>query len=187
VQHLNDNPANLRLEIRASGNPADLTIAVRREALAVDPELMIDRMDALSFLMRQSIREQRLLARLATGFGVMALLLAAIGLYGVMTYAIARRTGEIGLRVALGAQRSSVVGMVLSDALRLVLLGIVVGVPLAFGAARLLGNELHGVEATDPASIVIALLVLAGSGVVAALVPALRASRVAPLVALRQE
>jgi ABC-type antimicrobial peptide transport system permease subunit len=141
----------------------------------------------LPILMRQSIREQRLLARLATGFGALALLLAAIGLYGVMTYAIARRTGEIGLRVALGAQRSDVIGMVLRDALRLVLLGVVVGVPLALAATRLLQSQLHDVDSSDPLIIALCLAVLALTALLAALLPALRAARVAPLVALRQD
>jgi ABC-type antimicrobial peptide transport system permease subunit len=137
--------------------------------------------------MRQSVREERLLARLASGFGVGALLLAAIGLYGVMTYAVTRRTGEIGLRVALGAQRQGVIGLVVGDALRVVVMGFVVGLPVALGTLRLLGSELHGVEATDPVSLAIALSVLLVSAMVAVLLPALRASRVSPIVALREE
>jgi predicted permease len=181
------NIGNLRWELRATGDPAALTTVVKREILAIDPQLTIDAIDPLSVLMRQSIREERLVARLATGFGVLALLLAAIGLYGVMTYAITRRTGEIGLRVALGAQRSAVLGMVLGDALKLVGLGVAAGVPLALGATRLLQGQLHGVSSADPLAIGIALIVLGVSATLAALLPALRASRVAPLVALRQE
>ncbi|PYP61141.1 MAG: ABC transporter substrate-binding protein, partial [Gemmatimonadetes bacterium] len=93
-----------------------------------------------------------MLARLATGFGLGALLLAAIGLYGVMTYAVTRRTGEIGLRVALGAQRPGVVRLVVADALRVVLLGFAVGLPIALGSLRLLHSQLYGIEATDPYS-----------------------------------
>src|SRR6185436_1728196 len=106
--------------------------------LAVDPEIPINGVNELTSLIRGTIREERLVARVATAFGVLAVLLAAIGLYGVMTYAITRRTGEIGLRVALGAQRDDVVRMVLFDALRLVGLGVVVGLPLALAASRLL-------------------------------------------------
>src|SRR5205823_1253868 len=113
-----------------------------------------------SSLMRQSVREERLLARLATGFGLGALLLAAIGLYGVMTYAVTRRTGEIGLRVALGAQRPGVVRLVVADALRVVLLGFAVGLPIALGSLRLLHAQLYGIEATDPYSTAAALAVL---------------------------
>ncbi len=104
-----------------------------------------------------------------------------------MTYAITRRTGEIGLRVALGAQRKNVLGMVLVDALRLVGIGGVVGVPLAMFSTRLLRTQLHGVESIDPVSIVVAIVVLSSTAVFAALLPALKASRVSPIVALRSE
>ena len=115
------------------------------------------------------------------------LLLAAIGLYGVMTYAITRRTGEIGLRVALGAQRGDVIRMVVMDALRLVALGLVIGLPVAMMSTRLLRAQLHGVGTADPVSIAVAVVVLAVSAVAAVMLPALRASRVSPIVALRSE
>jgi ABC-type antimicrobial peptide transport system permease subunit len=159
---------------------------VRRIVQSADARLPVE-IDPLTTKMRQSVREERLLARLASGFGVGALLLAAIGLYGVMTYAVTRRTGEIGLRVALGAQRQGVIGLVVGDALRVVVMGFVVGLPVALGTLRLLGSELHGVEATDPVSLAIALSVLLVSAMVAVLLPALRASRVSPIVALREE
>ncbi len=120
-------------------------------------------------------------------FGALALLLASIGLYGVMTYAIKRRTGEIGLRTALGAQRKDVVSMVLSDALRLVVSGMIIGLPLALAATRLLRAQLHDVTPVDPASIAVALLVLATSAVLAAILPALSASKVSPMVALQRD
>jgi predicted permease len=180
-------PGSLRLLVRTTGDPTRVIPGVRRAIAAVDPQLPIDSIDPLTTLMRQSIREERLLTRLAAGFGVVALLLAAIGLYGVMSYAITRRTGEIGLRVALGAGRGMVVRMVLRDALRLVALGVLAGVPLALASTRLIGSQLHGVSAADPAALAAALAVLGLSAVVAALVPALRASRVAPVVALREE
>jgi predicted permease len=182
-----DDPGSLVFTVRTTGDPAALIASVRAELKAASPQLPVYGIDPLSILMRQSIREQRLLARLATGFGGLALLLAAIGLYGVMTYAIARRTGEIGLRVALGAQRSDVIGMVLRDALRLVLLGVGVGVPLALAATRLLQSQLHDVDSSDPLIIALCLAVLALTALLAALLPALRAARVAPLVALRQD
>jgi ABC-type antimicrobial peptide transport system permease subunit len=124
---------------------------------------------------------------LATGFGLGALLLAAIGLYGVMTYAVTRRTGEIGLRMALGAQRQGVVRLIVTDALRVVVIGFAVGLPIAFASLRLLHTQLYGVEATDPYSTAVALVVLLASAIVAVLLPALRASRVSPIVALREE
>jgi predicted permease len=187
LQPLMGEAGQTRFIVRTTGDPASLTAAVRRAILASDAQLPIIGIDPLKELMRSSIRSERLLARLATGFGVLALLLAAIGLYGVMTYAITRRTSEIGLRVALGARRGAVVGMVLGDALRLVVVGVVVGIPLALGAMQLIRTQLHNVEAADPTALILAVVVLGASGMAAALLPSLRASRVAPLVALRED
>jgi putative ABC transport system permease protein len=178
---------SLTLEVRTNGDPAALVQDVRKAVLSVDAALPIDGIAPVSVMMRQSIREERLVAKLATAFGVLALLLAGIGLYGVMTYAITRRTGEIGLRVALGAQRQDVLRMVLFDALRLVGVGLVVGLPLALMSTRLLRTQLHGVGAVDPASIAAAVGVLMASALVAVLVPAMRASKVSPIVALRAD
>jgi predicted lysophospholipase L1 biosynthesis ABC-type transport system permease subunit len=181
------NPGTLRFIVRSERDPALLADAVRREIAAADPLMAIGGLDPLTRLMRQSIGEQRLVTRLATGFGVLSMLLAAIGLYGVMTYAITRRTGEIGLRVALGAQRADVLRLVLFDAIRIVVIGVVIGIPLAFVTTRLLRSQLHGIGSADPVALGSALFVLSTSTLLAALLPALRATRVAPLVALRQE
>jgi predicted permease len=186
-QHPFEMPGQLRLIVRASGDPALLVNPVRRALLAYDAQLPINSISPLSVLMRASVKQERLLARLASGFGIVALLLAAVGLYGVLTYAVGRRTGEIGLRVALGARRGNVVGMVLGDALRLVLIGVVIGLPLALGVMQLIRAQLHDVKPTDPIALVLAVLVLGASGFAAALIPSLRASRVAPLVALRED
>jgi predicted permease len=180
-------PGSVRFEVRTSGDPKALVQPLRRAALSLDPALPIDGVDPLTQLMKDSISEERLLAKVATAFGVLALLLAAIGLYGVMTYAITRRTSEIGLRIALGAQRSNVVSMVLFDALRVVAVGVVVGVPLALVAVRLLRTQLFEVALVDPASIVVAVVVLTVSAVVAVLLPARKAASVSPNVALRAE
>jgi ABC-type antimicrobial peptide transport system permease subunit len=149
--------------------------------------LPIDGIDPLTDLTRQSVRAERLLARLATGFGIGALILAAIGLYGVMTYAVTRRTAEIGVRVALGAQRQQVIGLVIGDGFRVVFLGFLAGLPISLGVLRLLGAQLHGIGAADPASIAVALIVLLASALVAVTLPAMRASRVSPIEALREE
>jgi predicted permease len=181
------DPGILRLVVRTSGDPAASLAPLRRAIRSRDADLPVDDIDALSHLMRQSIREERLLARLATVFGAAAWLLAGIGLYGVMNYAVSRRSGEIGLRMALGAQRGGVVGLVFRDALMLVGVGIVVGVPLTLAASRVIQSQLHGVTATDPTAFGVAILVLGAGACVAALLPAMRASRVEPLVALRAE
>ncbi len=179
-------PGAIRLLVRAQGDPAGLIPSVRKTIGEVNADLPIRAIDPLSRLMRESITEERLLAKLATVFGLAALLLAGIGLYGVMSYAVSRRSGEIGLRVALGAQRGTVIGMVLRDAMLLVGIGIVVGVPLTFGASRIIRNQLH-VGPADPVAFVVALGVLLLGSIAAALLPALRASKVAPIVALRAE
>jgi predicted permease len=186
-QHPSEEPGRLRLIVRASGDPALLVNPVRSAIRAYDAQLPIDGIDPLSVLMRSSVRQERLLARLASGFGIVALLLAAIGLYGVLTYAIGRRTGEIGLRVALGARRGTVIGMVLGDALRLVIVGVILGIPLALGVMHLIRTQLHDVKPTDPIALIVAVVVLGASALAAALIPSLRASRVAPLVALRED
>lgn len=180
-------PGTMRLEIRSAGDPITIVQPIRKTVLAVDPALPITGIDPLVTLMAQSISQERLLVKIAAGFGALALLLAAIGLYGVMTYAISRRTGEIGLRVALGAERRDIMRMVLSDALQLVAVGLAVGIPLAVASTRLLRAQLHGVPAGDPLSIGVAVLVLTVAAIAVALLPALRAANVAPIVALRAE
>jgi predicted permease len=181
------DPGALRYVLRTSGDPAGVIPSVRQAVVSHDADLPIDALEPLARLMRQSIREERLLARLAMVFGGAALLLAAIGLYGVMSYAVTRRSNEIGLRVALGAQRGNVVRMVLRDALLLVVIGIAIGVPMTLAASQIIRSQLHGVGATDPVSFVVALLVLSAGAIAAALLPAVRASRVEPVVALRSE
>ncbi len=177
---------NLIIIVRTTGDPGTLMPQLRSASLASDPLLSIES-ESLSTLMAQSVREERLLARLATVFGGLALLLAAIGLYGVMSYAVARRTGEIGLRSALGASRRTVTAMVIADALTLTGIGLVVGVPAGIGAGQLLKSQLHGVQAADPVSLGVGLGVLLTSALLAALVPALRAARVSPMVALQRD
>jgi predicted permease len=180
-------PGDLSLEVRVAGDPSAIVQPIRRIVTAVDPLLVISDIAPLRTTMESSIQSEILLTHLATAFGALALSLAAIGLYGVMTYAITRRTGEMGLRVALGAQSGDVMRLVLFDAARVVVGGVVVGLPLALASVRLLQTQLHGVRTSDPVSIAVAVLVLTASALVAALIPALRAARVPPVVALRAE
>jgi len=180
-------PLELTFELRATGDPTQLLAAVRRELSSVNASLLVLSNDPLTTLMRQSISQDLLVARVAGFFGALALGLAALGLYGVMMYATLRRTSEFGLRMALGADGARVRGMVLGEALLLVAGGAVVGVPLALAASRLLRNQLYGVEAIDLPSIAGALGVLAASAAIAGYLPAARAARVGPLEALRVE
>jgi predicted permease len=183
----NGQPGGLRLIARTAGDPSSVVQQIRKTIVSVDPSLPIDGVDPLSGLLARSIAQERLVAQLATAFGVLALLLAAIGLYGLMTYTISRRTREIGLRIALGAQRGRVLRLVMMDAMRLVIVGLVLGVLVAYLSTGLLETQLNGVKPGDPLSILVAAVVLMGSAILAALLPALRASRVEPMVALRSE
>ncbi|HXT14942.1 MAG TPA: ABC transporter permease [Gemmatimonadaceae bacterium] len=176
----------LALEIRTAGDPAGLVSEIRRTIAALDRALPQSDVTPLTLAMRGTIRQQRLVATLATVFGGAALLLAIVGLYGVMSYAVARRTAEIGLRGALGADRTTVLRLVLGDGLRLAGTGVVVGVPLALLAARALRAQLR-VPATDPVSLGAAVLAIVACAVGATLIPAVRATRVSPVVALTHE
>jgi ABC-type antimicrobial peptide transport system permease subunit len=131
--------------------------------------------------------QERAVASLAGLFGIVALLLAAVGLYGVTAYTVAQRTREIGIRMALGAERFKVVQLVLSGASRRVLAGLLLGLPLAVGAGRLISNQLYGVSSWDPLALAVAAGALAASAFVAALIPASRAASISPMSALRSE
>ncbi len=179
------NGFELNFEIRTAGDPALLAVPAERAVTAEDASLQFDDVLPLKVSMSRSIAEQRMLARVAAAFGLLALLLSAIGLYGVMTYAVTRRTGELGLRMALGAEPRRLVAMVVGDAFRLVGVGIAIGAPLAFIASRLLRHQMQSAD-LDWRSAVASLAVLTIAALVAALVPALRAARVAPLAALHQ-
>jgi ABC-type antimicrobial peptide transport system permease subunit len=127
------------------------------------------------------------MARLSSLFGILSLVLASIGMYGVIAYNVSRRTAEIGVRMAVGADRSNIVALMLRGALALVVFGLVVGVPLSLAAGRFLGHQLYGLSPYDPSVLSAAVLALAVSALVAALVPALRASATLPMNALRAE
>jgi predicted permease len=187
-QHAGDTPpSEARFEIRTDGDPTRLLDAVRRAVVSVDDQVPIEALYTLDARIRDSIARERLVAKLAGVFGVVALLLATIGLYGLMMHAVSRRTGELGLRMALGAGRGDIVRMVLGEALRLVGVGLAVGVPAGFAVARLIRSQVPGIGSVDLPSMVVAIGVLVAAAVSAALVPAVRAGRVAPIVALQQE
>ena len=179
-------PEHLRLIVRTNGEPAAAMQAVRAAIASVDKTVVLDDITPLTSMVRASIREERLVARIATALGVLALVLAAIGLYGVTSYSVARRTSEIGVRVALGAQATDVAGMVLRGVLRPVLIGVVLGTPVAIMAMRLLQAHLTNVMPVDPGSIAVATAVLLASAMLAAVAPARRALSIDPVTALRE-
>jgi ABC-type antimicrobial peptide transport system permease subunit len=172
--------------VRTTGDPSALVQLVRRAIGETDRSIAIDAIDPVTDLIHISIRDERLVTRLATGLGALALLLAGIGLFGVTSYSIARRTSEIGLRIALGAQRADVARLVMRDGLRPVAVGVVIGLPLAIGAVRILESNLNDIS-SDPASTALAVAVLMASAVAAVFVPARRAMRIDPIGALREE
>ena len=160
---------------------------IRRAFAAVDPNLPVITMRSLSDQVASNFSQQRLLAQLTSLFGLLALVLGSIGLYGVTAYTVGSRTNEIGLRMALGAGRTSVVTMILRGAVILVACGLAVGIPLTLLSSRFLASQLFGVSRYDPAILSIAALALVFPALIAALIPALRASSISPIVALRAE
>jgi len=179
--------SQMTLEVRTAADPAAMTATVRKELLAVEKNLPIFGVKTLTQQVQDSLGEQRLVAMLTTLFGLVALLLAAVGLYGVMSYSVARRTSEIGIRMALGAQRGDVTRLVLRETMTLVSVGVALGLAGALGAGRVLSSLLFGLAPTDPVAFAAATLLLTGVAAVASYVPARRASQVDPMAALRYE
>jgi predicted permease len=178
----------LRDIIIATPPGANLSIAQVRQAMAsVDPNLPIISIRTLREQVSGQFTQQRLIARLTSFFGLLSLVLASVGLYGVTAYNAGRRTGEIGVRIALGADRGDIVALVLRGAFALVLFGLLIGLPLTFAVGRFLGNQLYGMSPYNPVVTLAAVVALGLSALAAALIPALRASSIAPLDALRVE
>jgi predicted permease len=175
------------LMLVTSGAPGTLEPVLTRTLSEVDPNLTITSVRTMQQQVDRSFDQERAVAGLAGLFGTVALLLAAVGLYGVTAYSVAQRTNEIGLRMALGADRAKVMQLVLRGAFQRVLIGLVIGVPLAVGAGRLIAAQLYGVSFWDPAALALAAGSLAMAAFVAAILPAGRAAAISPMSALRAE
>jgi len=186
-QPLGDYAPDTNYEIRTFGEPAPIIEASRKAILAFDPAIHVFPPKTLEALLDDNLRQERTVAQLSTAFGALALVLAAIGLYGVLSYGVARRTNEIGIRMALGAQGGSVVRMVLRETAVLIVIGLVIGIPASLVCARFIESKLFGLKPADPLTLAVALGVLIAVALASGWFPARRAAKVDPLVALRYE
>ncbi len=173
--------------VRYTGDPKLVIPQIRRAVNEIDPNLPVGDFSPLEEMVGGSIRKQRLLAQLSTLFGIIAALLACVGIYGVMSYGIARRTSEFGLRMAMGANRADVLWMVLREALWVASLGVAIGIVLALASSSLVNSVLFGLKPTDPIAIGAATAVMIGVALFAGWLPARRATRIDPMIALRHE
>jgi len=175
------------IHIRTTGDPAPLTPQVRQMIAQIDDKLPMYDVTTMNDQLRGTLDRDRLIAQLVSFFGALALILACIGLYGVMAHGVARRTNEIGIRMALGARGGNIAWMILREVLFLVFAGLIIGVPVALVGARFIASWLFGMSPTDPITLISAAVVLTVVGLLAGYLPARRASRVNPLRALRYE
>ncbi len=175
------------LNLRVTGDPSALSETLRRAIADVDNKLPVSNIRTLVERISDSSREARAIAQLSGFFAVFALLLAAIGLYGVMAYNVSRRTREIGIRMAIGAQRHAVLRMVMRESLLVVMIGVAVGIPAALGMGHFISSQLFGLSPRDPLTLAAAALLLLAASVVASFLPARRAAEIDPMVALRYE
>jgi ABC-type antimicrobial peptide transport system permease subunit len=171
-----------------TGTPPGTLEPLLTKALSeVDPNLTITSVRTMEQQVALSFDQERAVASLAGLFGIVALALAAVGLYGVTAYTVAQRTNEIGIRMALGADHGKVIDLVLRGAFKRVVVGLILGLPLALGAGRLIATQLYGVTFWDPLALAVAAGSLAVCAFVAAIIPATRAASISPMTALRSE
>jgi ABC-type antimicrobial peptide transport system permease subunit len=174
------------LHVRAA-QPKSLIGALRREVNALDGDLPLYAVGTFAEHLDSELFEQRFMATLVSVFALLAMLLASVGLYGVISYAVGQRTHESGVRMALGAEARDVLKLVLGQGLALTFVGIAIGAPAALALARLISSRLYGVTPTDPVSVLSAATLLAAVALAAAYIPARRAARIDPMAALRHE
>jgi len=180
-------PGKLFLYVRTSEDPAQALSTIRRTMQQLDPTLAVSSLRTMDQQIDDTLTNERMIVLLAISFGILATLLAGIGLYGVLAYVTAQRTREIGVRIALGSTRIAISGIILTDLLKLAGISIAVSVPLAFGLTRLLKSQLFGVSSGDPITYASVVLLVGVVAILAALVPAHRAATVDPVKALRSE
>jgi predicted permease len=177
----------MNFEIRAVSDLPAVVQSARKAVRDFDPALRIAGADPLTEMVDRRLTQEKLIAQLSSGFGALALLLGCIGLYGVLSYGVATRTNEIGIRMALGAERGRVVRMILRETAMLLLIGLAIGIPAALASARLIESKLYGLKPADPVTLATAVIVMSVVAIIAGYLPARRASRTDPLRALRYE
>jgi len=187
VSHFQQPWLSTALVVRTRSDPANAAAIVRRAVAAVDKDLPVAGVKTMEQLMSESIAQPRFYTLLLGIFAAIALLIAGVGIYGVMSYTISTRIHEIGVRMALGAQQSDVLRLVVWQGMRLIVVGVLLGLAAALALTRVMSGLLHGVSATDPVTFVVIPLVLATVALLACYVPARRAMRVDPIIALRYE
>ena len=175
------------ITVQFVGEPSALESLARRTLANINPDLTVNQFSTLDYQVADNFIEERLVTQLTGLFGLLALALASVGLYGITAYSVARRTGEIGLRMALGANRRDVVKMVLRNALLLVTIGLAIGVPVALLGGRLMASQLYGVRPYDPFTLIVSVVVLSAFAALAGFIPARRAASIEPMNALRTE
>jgi putative ABC transport system permease protein len=175
------------LVVRTTVDPLSLATSVRNSVWAVDKDQTVANMDSMEHIVAGAVARQRFSMLLLAIFAGVALVLAAVGIYGVMSYSVAQQTREIGIRMALGAQRSDVLKMTIKQGLKLVGLGLVIGLAAAFVLTRVMATLLFGISATDPLTFITISFVLLVVAMVASYIPSVRAMRVDPMVALRYQ
>jgi putative ABC transport system permease protein len=177
----------MQVMVRTRVDPRKMIAAVKGQILAVDKEQPVSSVSTLTQTLSESTSQPRFRTELLAAFALLAVVLAAVGIYGVMAYSVTQRTHELGIRMALGAERRDVLAMVVRHGMMLTLIGVAIGLGGALALTRLLSDMLYDVQPTDPSSFVAVSLLLTGVGLLASYIPARRATRVDPMVALRYE
>lgn len=187
MYHLSYEGMNGYLAVRSSLPSSATADEVRTAFAAIDPTIALTDIQTMSGLVSEATARRRFQTSLLTAFSAIAFILALVGLYGLMAYTVTRRTREVGIRIALGAQRSEVLRLILGKAARLIAIGLLTGLAASFAVAHILQSFLFGISPHDPTTLVIACALLALCGLAAALIPARHAASIDPMQALRTE
>jgi len=187
VPYRQSRGGGIMIEVRTAGSPTPVMTAIREAVRQVDPNLPAMDMSTQMEQIERRFLQERVFANAYLLFGGLALALAAIGIFGLMSYSVARRTNEIGIRMALGARRQDVLRLIMRESMILVAVGVVIGIAIAFGTSRFVASLLFGLPPTDVISMIVAMFVMTSVSAFAGYLPARRASRVDPMVALHQE